>query len=101
MIAVILSPLYVALHIYLIWRLFIWLGACYKVFKKKQVVALLLLIYAFFSCAILIGFLLPNGSVKYLISGMGNFWLGILLYTVIIFVINLIYVLVNYKKINS
>ena len=67
MIAVILSPLYVALHIYLIWRLFIWLGACYKVLKKKQVVALLLLIYAFFSCAILIGFLLPNGSVKYLV----------------------------------
>ncbi len=97
MIAVILSPLYVALHIYLIWRLFIWLGACYKVFKKKQVVALLLLIYAFFSCAILIGFLLPNGSVKYLISGMGNFWLGILLYTVIIFVINYYLKLIYFK----
>ncbi len=100
MIAVILSPLYIALHIYLMWRLLIWLGACHKVFKKKQVIVILALIYAFFSCAILIGFLLPNGKVKYVISGMGNFWLGILLYTVIIFIINY-YIKLAYFKIKN
>ena len=100
MIAVILSPLYIALHIYLMWRLLIWLGACHKVFKKKQVIVILALIYAFFSCAILIGFLLPNGKVKYVISGIGNFWLGILLYTVIIFIINY-YIKLAYFKIKN
>ncbi len=97
MIAVFLSPLYVILHIYLIWRLLIWLGACHKIFKKKQIIFLILLIYAFFSCAILIGFLLPKGKLKYLISGMGNFWLGILLYTIIIFVINYYIKLIYFK----
>ena len=100
MIAVFLSPLYIALHVYLIWRLLIWLGACHKIFKKKQVITLILLIYAFFSCAILIGFLLPKSSLKYLISGMGNFWLGILLYTIIIFIINY-YIKLAYFKVKN
>ncbi len=100
MIAVFLSPLYIALHIYLIWRLLIWLGACHKIFKKKQVIIPLLLIYAFFSCSILIGFLLPKGDLKYLISGIGNFWLGILLYTVIVFIINY-YIKLAYFKLKK
>ncbi len=100
MIAVFLSPLYVVLHIFLIWRLLIWLGNCHKIFKKKQVIIFILLIYAFFSCAILIGFLLPKGMLKYIISGIGNFWLGILLYSCLIFVINY-YVKLAYYKIKN
>lgn len=87
MIAVILSPIYVMVHIYLIWRILIWMGTCHKFFKKKSVIIIILLIYTFLSTAILVGFLLPQGPLKHFMSGIGNLWLGTLLYTIIIFTI--------------
>lgn len=87
MIAVILSPVYIMIHIYLIWRILIWMGTCHNFFKKKSVIIILLLIYTFLSTAILVGFLLPQGPLKHFMSGIGNLWLGTLLYTIIIFTI--------------
>lgn len=97
MIALIISPIYIVLHIYILWRLIIWLGNCQNIFKKKQVIFLISLIYAFFSCLILISFLLPKSKIKYFASGIGNFWLGILLYSSIIFSLNYLFKVVYFK----
>ena len=80
MTAVFLSPLYILANAYLLWRLLGWLGACRKYFHKKRARVPVILLYLFFSLAILAGFLLPAGKPQRFFKLIGNYWLGVLLY---------------------
>lgn len=83
MLAVYLSPLYLLINGYLLWRLIHWMGACHHFFKKKAVRAGIVALYLFFALALLVGFFLPPGSLQRFFKSVGNYWIGVLLYGVL------------------
>ncbi|MGN0108129.1 MAG: metallophosphoesterase [Hominilimicola sp.] len=83
MIAIYISPLYVLLNLYILWRLIKWTKDC-GVCKKTRIIISLL--YALFALAVLIGFFMPSGTVKRMITMTGNYWLGVMLYALLVIV---------------
>ncbi len=62
MLAIILSPVYVLLNVYFLFRLFIWLKNIHVKTKKWYVRVPILIVYIFFASAMIVGFFLPKGS---------------------------------------
>lgn len=80
MIAVYLSPLYVAWNIIqLIWILR-WMQACSGFFHSVIARTVVVLIYAFFAASLLIAFFLPASRLQRVMKLISNYWLGVLLY---------------------
>lgn len=78
-------PFYIAINIYIILRGFAWLESCHRVFKLKRLKAALALVYSLAALAIAAAFFLPSGSqAKRVLQLISNYWLGILLYTILI-----------------
>lgn len=84
MLAVILSPLYALVQVYIVRWLIRWLGACRKEFRRFRSRLIVSAVYVFFASAMGVGFFLPPGPVKRFFVKIGNYWLGILLYTILI-----------------
>lgn len=84
MIALFLAPLYILIHLYLFRWLIRWLKSLSDRFHKRGFQAAVIVLYLFFSTAILTGFLLPAGKLKRFMMLVGNYWLGVLLYTILI-----------------
>lgn len=84
MIAIFLAPLYILLNAYLLYRIHRWLGVCHTFFQKKWVQITGTAVYTFSATAILTGFLLPSGQIQRFLKLMGNYWLGILLYLILV-----------------
>jgi hypothetical protein len=61
-----------------------WLGACRKEFRRFRSRLIVSAVYVFFASAMGVGFFLPAGPVKRFFVKIGNYWLGILLYTILI-----------------
>ena len=81
MIAIYISPLYVLLNLYILWRLIKWTKDCGAGKKARIIIAV---IYAMFALAVLIGFFMPLGTAKRLITMTGNYWLGVMLYALLV-----------------
>ncbi len=81
--ALLLSPLYILLSVYLLHRLFKWMAACHGILTKIWVRVTVVLLYLFVASAMLVGFFLPNGKLERLMKLIGNYWLGVMLYTVL------------------
>ncbi len=61
-----------------------WLGACRHEFRKFRSRLIVSVVYVFFASAMGVGFFLPPGAVKRFFVKIGNYWLGILLYTILV-----------------
>ncbi len=61
-----------------------WLGACRHEFRKFRSRLIVSVIYVFFASAMGVGFFLPPGAVKRFFVKIGNYWMGILLYTILV-----------------
>lgn len=84
MLAVYLSPLYLLVSLYLLHRIFLWLSDLHPVFQHKafRITAAILYLLTAFSPGI--GFLVPAGDVQRILKELGYYWMGIMLYAVLI-----------------
>lgn len=80
MLAVYLSPIYIVVNIWLLFRIQSWLGACHDVFRKRWVRTAVTLVYGFLALSMLIAFFMPPGQARRILKLTGNEWLGVLLY---------------------
>lgn len=87
MVAVLLSPVYVLVILYLLrWNLW-WLYACNPFFKKKAFRIIYSCIFIFISCSLLFSFFIREPSLKWFFKHLSNYWLGTLLYIIMAIVI--------------
>ena len=80
MIALFLSPVYIALNIYILWWILKWMGACHGALGKKTVKIVMTILYSAFALSMVMGFFLPPTGAGRLVRMTGNYWLGIMLY---------------------
>lgn len=83
MAALFLAPLYVLINLYIFLRLIRWLRAMSPFFKNRSPLALIAIVYILLASSMLIGFLLPHGGPESIFKQIGNYWLGVLLYTIL------------------
>ena len=81
MLAVFLSPVYILLNVYMLRWLLRWMKACSSHFGRKSVRAAMIAVYIILSTAVLTGFLFPPGELGRLLKLTGNYWLGVMLYS--------------------
>ncbi len=85
MLSIAAAPFYIALNIYIIHRFFAWLESCGSVFGKKRIKMPVIIVYVLFALSLVIAFFMPEGSQpKRIVQLAANYWLGILLYTLLI-----------------
>ena len=87
MLAVILSPLYVLVHIYIARWMYRWVKKCLRIDHHqyfKWFWFAVVIVYLLFATAMGVGFLLPTGAVKRFFVRSGNYWLGILLHVILV-----------------
>lgn len=84
MVAVYLSPGYLLLCIYLLWRMLVWLEKCCPMLGKKRVRIPVILIYIAVVFCILIAFLLGPSDIRRLLKQFSNGWLGVMLYALLV-----------------
>lgn len=87
MLAVFLSPLYLAVNLYLLFRIFTWLSDIHSFFRKKSIRIVLGILYLFTAFSPGIGFLAPAGTMQRILKGLGFYWMGIMLYAVLIVIV--------------
>ena len=87
MIALCLAPLYVLVCLYILRWGIRWMSSCHRLFQKKVSRILVITIYSFVALSLLIAFFLPAGKLQRWLKTIGNYWLGTLLYIVMITVI--------------
>lgn len=84
MLAVCLLPVYIIINCYLYRWLCRFMGSCHKWFKKKWIKNVTLGIYCFFASSLVVGFLLPTGVFKRFFMLIGNYFLGVLIYVILV-----------------
>ncbi len=87
MLAVLLSPFYILIHIYIARWLILWLKECRTVFFPNRrftprLYPLFFILYLFPATAAAAGFFLPAGTVRRFFVLTGYYWFGILLYLI-------------------
>ena len=87
MIAIFIAPFYIALNIYLFWRIKGWVQAYFPKLKGKKGWIVPIVLYAFLASALVIAFFLPQGRFRRGMKLVGNYWLGVLLYMLFFIVI--------------
>ena len=87
MLAVYLSPVYILLNLYILRWLLRWMNACSSHFYRRGIKAAVMTVYSFLALAVLIGFWFPKGSFGRLMKLTGNYWLGVMLYALIVIAI--------------
>ena len=87
MIAIFIAPFYIALNIYLFWRIKGWVQAYFLKLKGKKGWIVPIVLYAFLASALVIAFFLPQGRFRRGMKLVGNYWLGVLLYMIFFIVI--------------
>lgn len=84
MIAFFLAPIYILINVYIIRWLLKWMGAVNNCLKTWRVRAVTVLVYCFFSGAMLAAFYVPQGKLQRFLKVTGNYWLGVFLYTILL-----------------
>ena len=79
--AVFLSPLYIVLNIYVLWRLLRWMSACSRHFDNRAVWIVVIVLYTFLATTVLTGFLITSDPLHHWLKMIGNYWLGVLAFT--------------------
>lgn len=98
MIAILISPLYILINIYIVKWLIKWTETCSKIFKNKIIKYIVIITYIFFASSFITGFFLPYKKIKII----GNYFLGVIQYIVLIVVLaDLIRILLKKTKIVS
>ena len=86
MIGIIVLPFYIIFNLFLNKIIMNWLGLFTKI-KNKYI---LLSLQMFLTLSLYIAFILPNGLLKRILTIVGNYYLGIMIYTSIILVLLLL-----------
>lgn len=84
MIALFLSPLYLLGNIYICCRALQWLSACSEHTNRTGFRLFFIIIYAFLALSIGLAFILPHSGFQRILSCISTYWLGILLYMIIV-----------------
>lgn len=84
MIAVYLSPVYIGLCLYILYRLFIWLENCCPYLGKRRIRVTVAIFYIFVVFSVLLAFILESSGIKRLLKQFSNYWLGVLLYALLV-----------------
>lgn len=84
MIAIFLAPVYIGLGAYIFWRGIRWAHACHGFFGKKSVRIAAAVLFLFLAVSPLTAFLLPEGALHTAMKQLSNYWLGVILYTLLI-----------------
>lgn len=87
MIAIFIAPFYIALNIYLFWRIKGWVQVYFPKLKGRKGWIVPIVLYAFLASALVIAFFLPQGRFRRGMKLVGNYWLGVLLYMIFFIVI--------------
>ena len=101
MIAIILLPIYIIIHIYLIKYLLRWMQSCNKHFNNQKIRICIIFLCSFLASTMLIGFFLPVGSLQRIMNAIGNYWYGTLLYILLILPIGWIFYQIIKTKISK
>ena len=78
MIAIILSPIYLALNAYILVRLLRYLSAVHERLKHPVIWTITMVVYIFFMLTPLTGFLIKKEPWHHALKSMSNYWLGVL-----------------------
>ncbi len=82
--AVYLAPVYLCMNLFLLFRIMRWLRLFGGIFQKKSVCIGFSLIFGVPVLALGIAWFCPQGSVRKMFLLLGNYWLGIFLYSLLI-----------------
>ncbi len=103
MIAILLSPVYILVNLYLLrWNLW-WLAACSSFFKKKGFRITYSCFFLALSLSPLFSFLITEPSLKWFFKHLSNYWLGTFLYILLIILIGDIirFILLHCSRVNK
>lgn len=84
MLAIYLSPVYILLNLYILRWLLRWMNVCSSYFRGKKIQVCTAAVYTFFATAILTGFFMPSGKLERVLKLIGNYWLGVMLYALLV-----------------
>ena len=84
MIALFLSPLYLIGNVYICCRALQWLSVCSDTTSRSGFRLFFIITYAFLALSIGLAFILPHSGFQRVLACIGTYWLGILLYIIII-----------------
>ena len=87
MITLFLIPVYILFSVYICRWLFRWMNACHRWFQKKWMKVMIVTGYALVSSTIVISFLLPISPLQRVLKRIGNYWLGVLLYILLVILV--------------
>ncbi len=81
MAAIFLSPVYLAVNLYVAWRMLLWMRTCSSVFQNPVFQGIFIGIYVIFATSVLTGFLIKKPvRLRRCLKNIGNYFLGIFLY---------------------
>ena len=82
MIAIYLAPAYLAVCAYILFRTIHWIQVLHSIFQNVWVCRGIGLIYFFVVFSILIAFMAPASGFRRFMKLLSNYWLGVLVYTI-------------------
>lgn len=82
----ILAPIYIAANVYLFIRIMNWIAVWFPLFLRKNHWIVPVVVYSVFALSFLIAFILPQCGLQRLFKIIGNYWLGVLVYIMLIVV---------------
>lgn len=87
MTAVFLAPVYILINVYIFWRVTGWLKVGFPALQTRRGILASAAVYSFFALSFLIAFLMPpQAAACRMMKQIGNYWLGVLLYMILIIV---------------
>lgn len=88
MTAIFLAPAYILVNVYIFWRVTGWLKVGFPALRTRGGVLASAAVYSFFALSFLIAFLMPpQATACRVMKQIGNYWLGVLLYMILIIVV--------------
>ena len=88
MTAIFLAPVYILVNVYIFWRVTGWLKVGFPALQTRGGVLASAAVYSFFALSFLIAFLMPPQTAACrVMKQIGNYWLGVLLYMILIIVV--------------
>ena len=82
MVAIYLAPAYLAVCAYILFRTIHWIQVLHSIFQNVWVCRGIGLIYFFVVFSILIAFMAPTSGFRRFMKLLSNYWLGVLVYTI-------------------
>lgn len=74
--AILLSPIYIIVNVYVAWWLLQYMGACYYLFQSSVVRGIIVICYLFLSTTLLSSFLIKKEPWHRILKVISNYWLG-------------------------